>query len=142
MAKNPERVFGHEPRRDYEDEDEFLKLRRNLAARIPVMLDLAVSAYERIASDVDTTDPKAISSMHSAAKAALAHIEQVIKVAEWVLDVPEAETTRDTGDAEALLQFARRSLKSSRLNSREAPGDPHDVAAPDYGAHDYGARDG
>ena len=119
MARTPKKTAENRHPREQGGDDEFLILRRSLAARMPAMLDGAIGAYDRIATDFDTADPKAISSMHSAAKATLAHIEQVIRVAEWVLNMPEADRPMDGGDAESLLMLARKSLEDGRSGQND-----------------------
>ena len=89
-------------------------MRNKLARKLPAMLDAAIVAYQQIASSADGTDPKNFAAAHTGAKAALAHIEQIIKLAEAAIERESASTgTLPSQDRiEALIRTARGALSS------------------------------
>jgi len=85
-------------------------MRKQLIDRLPDMLDAAIAAYQRIALSSHSNDPKSFVATHSGAKAALAHIEQVIKLAESALDEESDGAHAKKGEVEAYLVAARQAL--------------------------------
>lgn len=67
---------------------EDLKLR--LAKKIPKMLTSALKAYDQIVKQPAAEDPKAFTAQQSGAKAALSHIDALLKL---------AQSTMEGGDA-------------------------------------------
>ncbi|MCR9221984.1 MAG: hypothetical protein NXI21_17310 [Alphaproteobacteria bacterium] len=102
-------------------------LRDRLAARLPDMLDAAISAYQRIATHDGGEDPKRFAAAQSGAKAALAHIEQLIALAEVVIRDAPASRAEEAAAAERLVAEARAALASGPEEDAEddadAPGD-------------------
>ncbi|MEQ8601684.1 MAG: hypothetical protein RIB45_00095 [Marivibrio sp.] len=86
-------------------------LRARLAERLPEMLDAAIAAYGRIADQAGGEDPKGFAATQTGAKAALAHIEQLIALAETVLRAAPAAETPRAADSERLVAEARAALK-------------------------------
>lgn len=76
-------------------------LRQELANRLPDMLTTAIESYERITVAPEEADAKSYAALHSAAKAALAHIESLLKLAKWAA----VEDVGNTGPDNGLLQL-------------------------------------
>ncbi|NMM45217.1 hypothetical protein HH303_12055 [Rhodospirillaceae bacterium KN72] len=89
-------------------------LRDKLARKLPAMLDAAIAAYQQIASSADGADPKTFAAAHTGAKAALAHIEQIIKLAEAAIEreATSPGTLPSQDRIEALIRTARGALLS------------------------------
>lgn len=85
-------------------------LRGHLVRKLPDMLDAAIAAYQKIATTAPSDDPKSFAAAHSGAKAALAHIEQIIKLAETAIAEEEKATPAQKGTLEALLGLARKAV--------------------------------
>lgn len=89
-------------------------MRSQLLRRLPTMLDAAIEAYQRIASAPPSDDPKMFSATQTGAKAALAHIEQIIDLAETALKQEDAKAGPETDQIESLLGSAREALSQDR----------------------------
>ena len=89
-------------------------LRTKLARKLPAMLDAAIAAYQQIASSADGTDPKNFAAAHTGAKAALAHIEQIIKLAEAAIEreATSAGAMPSQDRIEELIRTARGALSA------------------------------
>ena len=100
-------------------------LREQLAERLPDMLTAALAAYDAIAlPGPEAADPRALGAQQNAARAALKHVEMILKLAESILP-PETEDTKETEKA-ALLAAARAAL--ARDYPDETPGNAWDNA--------------
>lgn len=89
-------------------------MRDRLVQKLPAMLDAAIAAYQQIAAAPHGDDPKNFTAAQTGAKAALAHIDQIIKLAEAALDREErTEHARplETDQVQALIGLARKALK-------------------------------
>lgn len=94
------------------------QIRARLIRKLPEMLDAAIDAYHHIALTPQPEDPKSFAASQTGAKAALAHIEQIIKLAESTLREelqagPKAESER----IEALISAARSALGASEAET-------------------------
>lgn len=88
-------------------------LRNRLVRKLPAMLDAAIAAYQQIALTAPSDDPKSFAAAHTGAKAALAHIEQIIRIAESAIAQDTQASTSGGGSSdqiEALLNAARSAL--------------------------------
>lgn len=82
-------------------------LRRRLVQALPGRIAGAVDGYEAFAATPPPDDPKGFAAWHAAAKAALAHIDLLVKLARWAegrTEIPETE------GVESLLAEARVAL--------------------------------
>lgn len=108
------------------------QLRDRLAERLPEMLDAAITAYQRIAAPVGGDDdskgfdPKSFAASQTGAKAALAHIEQLIVLAEAIIRDPPAGHAGDTALAAHLVAQAKVALGAGADSDgdSDADGDP------------------
>lgn len=85
-------------------------LRRRLKAALPGRIEDALAGYERFAAAAPPEDAKGFTAWHGAAKAALAHVDLLLKLARWAEgkgDDPGAEDGLDR-----LLAQARAALTS------------------------------
>lgn len=106
-------------------------LRERLAERLPEMLDAAITAYQRIADPGGADDPKSFAASQTGAKAALAHIEQLIVLAEAIIrDLPSGHAG-DTAAAEQLVAQAKAALGSDAEPDSETVVADVDEATPD-----------
>jgi hypothetical protein len=58
-------------------------LRAELAAMLPARIRAALDSYHRFTADEPPADAKGFAAWQAAAKAALAHAEQLVKLARW-----------------------------------------------------------
>jgi hypothetical protein len=58
-------------------------LRRQLAQDLPRRVRTALAGYERFTADEPPADSKGFAAWHAAAKAALAHVEALVKLVRW-----------------------------------------------------------
>ncbi|MDF1749946.1 MAG: hypothetical protein P1V34_13825 [Alphaproteobacteria bacterium] len=85
-------------------------MRQRLMKKLPDMLDAAIAAYQQIALNGPSEDPKSFAAAHTGAKAALAHIEQIIKLAEAAAAQDEAHQN-DAEGFSTLITAARSALE-------------------------------
>ncbi|MBF0326554.1 MAG: hypothetical protein HQL42_15990 [Alphaproteobacteria bacterium] len=85
-------------------------LRAELAASLPARISAALESYHRFTADEPPADAKGFAAWQAAAKAALAHVEQLVKLARWAENGNEPDTP-DSG-LDALLAEARDALAS------------------------------
>ncbi|MGE5503269.1 MAG: hypothetical protein ACM31L_02490 [Actinomycetota bacterium] len=83
-------------------------LRQRLKGLLPVRIDAAVAGYERFAGAEPPEDAKGFTAWHAAAKAALAHVEQLVKLARWAEGSGDADA--QAGGVDRLLAEARAAL--------------------------------
>jgi hypothetical protein len=82
-------------------------IRAQCARELPGRIDDAFAAYRRYISEPPPGDPKLFSAYQTGAKAALAHIDALTKLARWA-DAPEPGVERPArDDGESLLAAAR-----------------------------------
>lgn len=87
-------------------------LRGQLALKLPDMLTVALEAYERIAMTPVPEDAKAQSAQQAAAKAALSHVEVLLKLAQSVPDMPpDGEGNGAQDDLRAVIENARNAIQ-------------------------------
>ncbi len=87
--------------------EDLADLRRRLAGTLPGRIAAAVEGYEAFALSPPPDDPKGFAAWHAAAKAALAHVDYLVKLARWA--VGKEETAGDDG-VDALIDRARAAL--------------------------------
>ncbi|CCG41962.1 hypothetical protein [Magnetospirillum molischianum] len=83
-------------------------LRRRLALVLPDRIAAAVTGYETFVMTPPPDDAKGFAAWHAAAKAALAHVDSLVKLARWA----EGGTVSigETDGIEGLLARARAAL--------------------------------
>ena len=85
-------------------------LRRTLQGVLPARIRAALGGYERFTSDDPPADAKGFAAWHAAAKAALAHVEVLVKLARWAEGKPDDAAAADDDGVETLLARARAAL--------------------------------
>lgn len=83
-------------------------LRDELAASLPARIRAQLDTYHRFTADEPPADAKGFAAWQAAAKAALAHVEQLVKLARWAEKGDEPDTP-DSG-LDRLLAEARDAL--------------------------------
>lgn len=91
-------------------------LRRGLQASLPERIRVALAGYERFTAEDPPADAKGFGAWHGAAKAALAHVEALVKLARWAEGKDDAGTDGDDGLGRMLAE-ARHAL--GRLDQDE-----------------------
>ncbi|CUW37700.1 conserved protein of unknown function [Magnetospirillum sp. XM-1] len=82
-------------------------LRGRLAVTLPEDVAAALAGYEDFTATSPPTDAKGFAAWHAAAKAALAHVDLLVKLARWA----EGSAEPDSDDGfERLLEGARAAL--------------------------------
>lgn len=99
-------------------------LRKRLILKLPDMLDAAIAAYQQIAMTAPADDPKTFAATHSGAKAALVHIEQIIKLAEAAIVEEDKTPKAQKTNVEALLNLARQTVDAEEAAASAPPGSP------------------
>lgn len=74
-------------------------LKAALAARLPARAAAAVAEYEAFAQQPPPDDAKGFAAHHAACKAALAHVEVLVKLLRWA--APADTATRAAAEQEA-----------------------------------------
>ncbi|MBI3446477.1 MAG: hypothetical protein HY055_14245 [Magnetospirillum sp.] len=82
-------------------------LRIRLAASLPDRVAAALAGYEDFTASSPPADAKGFAAWHAAAKAALAHVDLLVKLARWAEGSPEPDAE---GGVERLLAGARAAL--------------------------------
>jgi hypothetical protein len=99
--------------------DDLADLRLRLARILPGRIIAAVAGYEDFTGSEPPADSKGFAGWHAAAKAALAHVEVLVKLARWAEGSPDAAESGDS--VERLLSQARAALDA--LDDDEPEGD-------------------
>lgn len=84
-------------------------LRGHFRDRLPEHMRAALAGYERFTADEPPADAKGFAAWHAAAKAALAHVDVLLKLMRWAEGRGDAEATAEDG-LDALLSQARCAL--------------------------------
>jgi hypothetical protein len=83
------------------------QLRQTLAAALPQRVEQTLAGYEAFTSGPPPADAKGFAAWHAAAKAALAHVDLLVKLARWA---SSAEEEDDKDGVDGLLRQARAAL--------------------------------
>lgn len=89
--------------------DDIDALRHQLRAALPARIRAALDGYERFTTDAPPADSKGFAAWHAAAKAALAHVEVLVRLVRWADGTAEG-TTDDGSGIDRLLAEARAAL--------------------------------
>ena len=81
------------------------RMKQTLAAALPQRLAIVMAGYDRFTAHPPPEDAKGFTAHHAAAKAALSHLDLLVKLVCWCHD----ETNASDGTA-ALLAQARQAL--------------------------------
>lgn len=84
-------------------------LRHALEALLPARIRAALDGYERFTADEPPADAKGFAAWHAAAKAALAHVESLVKLARWAAGKAE-DAAEGAGGIDRMLAEARAAL--------------------------------
>lgn len=98
--------------------DDLSALKTRLADRLPEHAAAALAGYEDFTATLPPSDSKGFAAWHAAAKAALAHVDLLVKLARW------ADGTAEAGDGdgmERLLAGARAALDTLDAMEEEDP---------------------
>lgn len=87
--------------------------RAQIAEYLPDAVDQALESYRNFYKKTDFEDAKDFASHHSACKAAIAHVELLLKLAAW------AELPRNDIDADLATLLADAAGELQRYNSEE-----------------------
>ena len=87
-------------------------MRTKIAHHLPAAFEAAIESYKSFYSDTPTDDAKSFSAHHSACKAAIAHLQLLIKLSDWV----EADTSED--DLENFRFTVKYKIDSGRCCSK------------------------
>lgn len=91
-----------------------LDLKQRLRGDLPGIVDGVLELYQQFITDTGFDDAKQFSAHFAARKAAMAHMEQLIKLCQWADGhVATVEESDDPSRIEALLQQARADLAKS-----------------------------
>ena len=86
--------------------DDLAGLRQALASTLPGRIRAAVAGYEEFTGTAPPTDAKGFAAWHAAAKAALAHVDLLVKLTRWA----KTESAEAEDGLEHLLSQARAAL--------------------------------
>ncbi|CAA7617662.1 hypothetical protein [Magnetospirillum sp. UT-4] len=89
--------------------EDFDSLRAELAAQLPGRIRQALESYDRFSADEPPADAKGFAAWQAAAKAALGHVEVLVKLARWASGQGESAAAADDPVA-GLLAEARAAL--------------------------------
>lgn len=78
---------------------------RNLAGQLPALIDTAVESYRRFALADPPEDAKSYAAQQTACKAALAHLDLLLRLARSLL--PKSAAAERAPDLETLIAEAR-----------------------------------
>ena len=84
-------------------------LRRTVQDSLPERIRAALAGYHRFTAEEPPADSKGFAAWHAAAKAALAHVEALVKLVRWA-EAPATVTESAEDGLEDLLGQARRAL--------------------------------
>lgn len=87
--------------------EDLAALRARLASSLPEHVAAALAGYEEFAATPPPADAKGFAAWHAAAKAALAHVDLLVKLARWAEGT--AEVDAEDG-MDRLLDKARAAL--------------------------------
>lgn len=81
--------------------DDIEALRQLVQTSLPERMHAALAGYERFTAEEPPADAKGFAAWHAAAKAALAHVEVLVKLMRWAEGQVEADDGLDRLLAEA-----------------------------------------
>ena len=103
-----------EARRDHQEfagATDLDSVRQALSASLPVALRTAMAAYHGFAATGIPNEPKAFASYHAGCRAALAHMESLVKLIRWTEATGTGATGIDEDPPAQLIAEARAALQ-------------------------------
>lgn len=94
-------------------------LRHLVQGALPERMRAALAGYERFTAEEPPADAKGFAAWHAAAKAALAHVEVLVKLLRWAEGRSEVEADASDG-LDRLLSQARDALDQLEDGDDEA----------------------
>jgi hypothetical protein len=86
------------------------RLKGLVATQVDQAIERAIASYHAFAKDQpQSTDPKEFAAHHAACKAALAHLDLLLKIAR-ITETPAPDTTDGSDDRLATLAVAREAV--------------------------------
>jgi hypothetical protein len=85
--------------------------RAQIAQTLPHAIERAIASYHQFYDQPTPDEAKEFSAHHSACKAAIAHIELLLKLARWA-DLPD--THEDQSDLKVMLEQAQDELNGTQ----------------------------
>jgi hypothetical protein len=98
--------------------DDLALLKRTLKARLPGRISDAVARYGDFAALIPNDGAKEFAAHHAACKAALSHIDLLVKLLRWAADEPGKDEAETLGEAD-LLARARAALGDDDADDEE-----------------------
>ncbi|MBT5109400.1 MAG: hypothetical protein HOM25_12020 [Rhodospirillaceae bacterium] len=89
------------------------QIREQCARELPKRIDDAFATYRRYIAEPPPGDPKLFSAYQAGAKAALAHIEALTKLARWAEPINNDVDDDRTDRVDSLLEAARDAVSGS-----------------------------
>lgn len=84
-------------------------LRRQLRGSLPGLMEKALTGYRLFAAEVQPKDPKGFAAHHAACRAALAHMELLVRLARWA-EADENSKAEADEDMTKLIAEARMAI--------------------------------
>lgn len=94
-------------------------IRQNVLGQLPMMFQNALDAYHDILHITDAEDHKLIQARHSAAKTALTHIQQLVRLGDWAMI--EQSNLGDTAQSLADIIETARAQMNAQDQIRQSP---------------------
>ncbi|MTI10272.1 hypothetical protein [Curvivirga aplysinae] len=97
------------------------ELKIHLAGRLPEMLSLALEAYDTITGQPASEDPRAFTAQQGGAKAALTHMEALLKLAQSVMLQPDVigQSVENDDELSLMLKRAKQAVGESQALPEE-----------------------
>ncbi len=94
------------------------RTRAQIARFLPKAIQTALLSYQEFSQDADFDDAKEFKSHHDACKVAIAHVELLIKLAQWAdLPDPKAEVAETNAMLRGLIETAQVELDGHRSHA-------------------------
>ncbi len=85
--------------------------RRQIAEFLPTAIETALTSYQLFSESDSLDNAKDFKAHHDACKIAIAHIELLIKLAQWA-DLPDLEDGNDQNILRGLIESGQKELDS------------------------------
>ncbi len=99
-------------------QDTIEAIRHNIYKQLPEMFQNALEAYHAIIHASDEEDHKRLQARHNAAKTALTHIQQLVRLGDWAM-LAEADGKQDVLKLAELITEARTEMNTQILTHHE-----------------------
>ncbi len=88
------------------------RTKQTLGNALPQQLDDIIASYNSFAKTAPPEDAKGFAAHHSACKAALAHLDQLIKLAHWVEEDSSSQHPNQANEVERLIEKAKQAVST------------------------------